>query len=580
MKLTPEQIAIIDKLENFDYFVAQGFLKIKDKSANLITFKLNKAQEIVLSKIKETKQLRKLLRFIILKARQKGISTFFEALIFHSGITNFNIKAVIIGHESDASSNLFAMSNRYLENLPDYLKPQIEHSNEKKLSFSKLKSEIRIATAEGGASVKRSDTIQYLHATEVAFYRDAKNTLLAVMQTVPDEPNTLIVLESTANGVGGEFYDRWQSAVAGESDYIPIFLSWLIDDEYSKPFSSEDEKQKLLSTIDQEEIVLRDKLGASLEQLNWRRHTIQNKCGGDVSLFHQEYPSTPEEAFIVSGRPVFDNILVYDRYNDCREPLAIGNLVYLYEEDKITKIQKIAGVKFVENSKGFIKIFSPCLTDAREYYVYAAGCDVSEGLEQGDYSVIKVMDRRTNKVCLTWHGHISADLLAEEQHKIQLYLKNKVYFATEQNNHGLTTITHAYRLGVNQYYRQKFESVMETDKLKDILGFKTTTSTKPYIINDLNSAIREKYFIDDEKEFWGECLTFVHNAKGQMQAQDKDKDPATKCFDDRVMASAIMLICDKWMLNYFVEPEKEKDSEAIARSFAIQSNEKAGDYTF
>ena len=61
----------------------------------------------------------------------------------------------------------------------------------------------------------------------------------------------------------------------------------------------------------------------------------------------------------------------------------------------------------------------------------------------------------------------------------------------------------------------------------------------------------------DSKGFWDECLTFVKNAKGQMQAQGKDENKATKCFDDRVIAYALMIHCSLWMPNLNIQIPKE-----------------------
>ena len=118
------------------------------------------------------------------------------------------------------------MIKRFYNYLEDSLKPELQASNEKKLGFSKLESEMKVFTAEGGDSVGRSDNFQDLLLTEVAFWRDAKSVLTALLQTVGDIKDSMIVLESTANGVGGDFYERWQAAKNGESDFTPIFLAW------------------------------------------------------------------------------------------------------------------------------------------------------------------------------------------------------------------------------------------------------------------------------------------------------------------------------------------------------------------
>ena len=548
--LTPAQVQIeVNNLPFVEF--AKQHLKIKDKKGNIIPFELNQAQQKVDEIFENTRKEGKLLRFIVLKARQEGISTYTEGKIFKRNAREENRSALIVAHEADASTNLFNMFKTYYDYLHPFLQPSIKHSNEKKLSFGVLKSEIRVATAEAREKLGRSSTIQDLHCSEVAFWSDAKSAMLALLQVVPDEENTLVVVESTANGVGGWFYDTWQDAVNGNNDFIPIFLAWFDLPTYSRDFANNEEKARLEESLNEYEIALINKYSLSLEQINWYRYTLKNKCNNDPDEMKQEYPSTPEEAFITSGRPVFDRIITYNNYLESKEPIAIGNLVYVYD----TAHENIVNVEFVHDKRGFFKVYKNFTIDDDEYNVFAAGCDVAEGLEQGDYNSIRILDRRNNTVIAEWHGHLDPDLLADEQHKIYLWLNKQVYIGTEANNHGLTTIVGAYKHNVKQYYRQDYTKGYEAQKME--LGFKTTQVTKPFAINMLSEAIREKTFIDYSKLFWGEALTFVKNEKGQMQAQGKDKDPSVKNYDDTVMATSIMLVVHSWMPNYIRKKNKE-----------------------
>jgi hypothetical protein len=564
---------------------AETCLKIKNKPGEIVPFILNNAQKKVLTAYYKAREEDKLLRFIILKARQEGVSTLWEGIIYQRTKNQFNRKAQIVGHENDACNNLFDMFKRFHDY--DEAQAEVEHSNEKKLSFKTLKSEIKVKSAEGRENVKRSDTIQDLHATEVAFWADAKASMNALLQTVPDQKNTLVVIESTANGIGGWFYDTWQDAMNGDNDYIPIFLAWFDLPEYTKDFENTTQKENLLKSIDEYEISLLKNYNLVPEQLNWRRYTIANKCGGDLDLFKQEYPSTPEEAFIISGRPVFDATICLKKLNGCKEPLSTGFLHPIYnntEEYRKIKLEGgsyydlkkfMIGVEWEENPRGYIKLYEEIQYDENEHGVYVGGCDVAEGLEQGDFSYMPYMDRRTNKDVLIWHGHIDPDLLAEEQHKIQWFLGSKCTVNTEMNNNGLTTINTAYQLGVRQYYREDFKKGYVANKSQ--LGTRTTTQTKPFMINDLNENIRESLWECNEKEFWGECLTFVRDSHGAMGAQGKLSDPGTKCFDDRVMGQALKFRCHIWMSNYH---KVVKVEEIITGRAAVSRENQVKETTF
>jgi len=463
---------------------------------------------------------------------------------------NFNQKALTMGHKLDASNNLFDMYARYYDLLPNHLKPKLSRSNEKKISYESLGSENKIDTA-GAGEIGRSDTLQALHLTEVAFYPDAKGTLLGLLQGA--KYAKAVFIESTANGIGDEFYNRWKSAKEGISEFVPLFISWLEFPTYRKEFLTNTQREILMNSLsDREQILIN--LGAEPEQLNWRRKILIDSCAGDEDKFQQEYPATEEQAFVTTGRPVFPVNICMKNLTNCPKEISRGNLEYVTDKT----------VRFIPDEKGLIKIFKEIKFGQDEYYKFAAGVDVAEGLEQGDYSVIRVLDRETDEVCLVWHGHIDFDLFSKEIHKIQLYLGNKVYFNIERNNHGHAVIIGCYNLRVNLYYEEDFRHGYSIPKQN--IGFVTTGKSKGQIIKDLNEWIRDGLYKDNDKNFWEETLTFVTNARGQMQAQGKDKNPNTKSFDDRIMAEALMIKCHYWLPSYHKLKEKiEPHSRRITK---------------
>lgn len=541
-------------LKDFRQF-APKFLKIKDKNGLIIPLVFNKPQLRALEIIDNIKEKKQPIRLLVLKARQKGFSTLFEAFIFWRTTFQYHRKSAIVGHKVDATNNLYAMTKRYFKYLPDAMKPQVEASNEKVLRYGILESEIKLYTAESG-DVGSSDTLQDLHLTEVAKWRDPKTSLTALLQTVPDKPNTMVVMETTAKGIGGEYYDRWQMSKSGESNYYPLFISWLFDDEYTLKFRDEDEKYKLERSLDDIEFGLQE-AGATLEHLNWRRRIgLPDKCGNDVDQFRQEYPSNDVEAFIASGSPVFDANKCYIYFTESQKfKPRIGDLRY-------TKDKK--DVVFEESERGSLFLFKDITTNPDESYRFANGADVAEGLAQGDYSVNATWDKKTDEVCMLWRGHIDPDLFAEELHKLYLFQGKKGYFGIEKNNHGYTTIKSAYKLGVPLYHNQTFDKGYPSDTGK--VGFTTTGKSKAEIINDLNEWIREGILISKDKQFWSEALRFVRNEKGQMQAQGKDVDVTVKSFDDTVIAYALMIRVSLWMPNYKIQTPPEP----VARSFMLE----------
>jgi hypothetical protein len=200
----------------------------------------------------------------------------------------------ILTHEQDATDNLFGMVDRYHQHNP-LVKPSTGAANAKELYFDKLDSGYSVGTA-GSKAVGRSKTVQLFHGSEVAFWPNAPTHFAGVVQAIPDLPDTEIILESTANGVGGEFHERWQQAEAGIGDYIAIFVPWFWSDEYRRPVPDD-------FTLDDEEREYAELHGLDLEQMAWRRAKIAELK--DPLLFKQEYPATAAEAFQTTGHDSF-----------------------------------------------------------------------------------------------------------------------------------------------------------------------------------------------------------------------------------------------------------------------------------
>jgi hypothetical protein len=315
-----EQLAMLKKMrEDFAHY-AELCLKIKTKSGSLSSFKFNFAQRYVHQKLEEQKAKTGKVRALILKARQQGFSTYVGGRFYHRSSLHHGTGVFILTHEQAATDNLFAMVVRYHEHNP--LKPSTGAANAKELLFNKLDSGYSVATA-GQKAVGRSKTVQLFHGSEVAFWPNASEHFAGVMQAIPDLPGTEVILESTANGVTGEFYDRWQQAEAGIGDYIPIFSPWFWEPAYQRPVP----KDFQLSTEKTEEGGLSEVEYARLhelsnEQMAWRRAKIAELK--DPMLFMQEYPATPDEAFQATGHDSFikSGLVLKARKNVIEDPLG------------------------------------------------------------------------------------------------------------------------------------------------------------------------------------------------------------------------------------------------------------------
>jgi len=537
----------------------ENFLKIKDKQANLIPFMFNKAQRLAYTKYLECMRDSITPRFIFLKSRQQGISTWTEAMMFHDTAVNKLKNTYIIAHEGDASTNLFNMSKLYYDELPQLLKPLKSKSNEKALIFENPDKDavakgadpgLRSKFSIGTANVKeagRSGTNHNVHISEAAFFPNPEKTVAALIQTVPDFMNTMVVIESTANGIGGYYHEQWLLAQEGrDCDFIPIFLPWSFDPTCTRKFKSQAEKDKLEEeinmcyndykgdTVHTEEYRLMNDYNLTLEQLNWRRWAIANKCFGDVDIFKQEYPINDREAFLSSGRPKF-NIPSLRRYMS-----IVKNGTRGYIDSKFGKST------FREDESGYVEIWEK----PNRYDSYYIGADVAEGLATGDYSCAYVINQHFEIVAV-WHGHIDPDLYGVELVKLARYYK-EAFLGVEKNNHGFTTLNKIKKLEYwNIFYETKYDQI--ADRRTKSIGWRTDTKSKPLMINKLAEFIRDVHIKMYDKELINELMSYIIEPNGSTNAQ-------LGCHDDRVMALAIALQMALQGLDETFVPEKNVES--------------------
>lgn len=270
------------------HFYAETCLKIRTKSGEIKPFVLNKAQRYIHQKLQEQKKRTGKVRAVILKGRQQGCSTYVAARFYYNVTHKAGAKVFILTHRDDATTNLYRLVQRYHDNLPLFVKPETGISNAKELYFSDLDSGYAVGTA-GGGTVGRSDTIQYLHGSECAFWQNTDEISTGIMQTVPDMAGTEIILESTANGIGNMFHRLAMAGLHNEADYQLIFVPWFWQDEYRAAVPDDFE-------LTEDERIYKELYQLDNSQIAWRRNKITGFTGGEWQ-FKQEYPATAIEAF-------------------------------------------------------------------------------------------------------------------------------------------------------------------------------------------------------------------------------------------------------------------------------------------
>jgi len=274
------------EFEDFELY-ARECLKIRTKIGAIEPFVLNQAQQFIHARFEEQRQKTGRVRALVLKGRQQGASTYVEGRFFWRVSRRRGVRAFILTNTDDSSSAIFGMARRFYDNCPEESRPYRSASNAKELIFSQLDSGYRIATA-GSEAAGRSETLQYFHGSEVAYWPNAEAHVSGALQAVPDEPDTEIVLESTSRGRSGLFFKMCERALKGEGEYILVFVPWFWDRGYRKAVGPDFEPTT-------EEAEYAQLHGLDNEQIAWRRSKIEDLHG--VHAFRREYPATAEEAF-------------------------------------------------------------------------------------------------------------------------------------------------------------------------------------------------------------------------------------------------------------------------------------------
>lgn len=503
----------------------QRFLKIRAKDGSIIDFHLNPPQKRLYEAIKSQWEAGKPVRIIILKARQMGFSTLVEAIIFWLVVTSFHMDAMVVAHKDEATRNLFHMSKRYLDFLPEALKPMQRASNAQELVFDRpakyrgnrkgLGSRIRCATA-GGDGIGRSYTLRALHLSEFAFWPgDKLDTLTGLLQAVPDMPGTFVVMESTANGYE-EFKKQWDRAVqaqaTGADGFLPVFFAWYEMPEYRRPVPP-----NFRPTAQEEELA--KSFGLSDEQLVWRRWCIATNCGGDMEKFHQEYPCTPDEAFISTGSCVFDKNRLVLRRSQVRDiPWTRGIF-----RPRRGATGKIIDFTWEDDLKGPVRIRE----HTQERVPYVLGGDTAG--TGSDFFAAHVIDNRTGAQVAVLHHRMGERMFAEQVYCLGMYY-NKALVGIEINYSTYVQLT-LEDLGYKNFYvRQRLDDF--TGKLVNAFGFETTTRSRPLIIDGLKDVVKGSLETITDFDTLGEMLTFVYDGSYKPQAEAGEND-------DLVMSLAI-----------------------------------------
>lgn len=537
----------------------EAFQKIYDKKRNLVSPKANIHQQRINAVVVAAVKSGRPCRIIGLKPRQKGSSTF-AVQVGHTRLKAKPGIGLIAGGNHFQGKNLFKILNTYAKN--DDLDPDACKVMDREARYSNGSTMERITLANDDAG--RSGTYQFLIVTEAAYLSDdgvanADDVLDGLLKCVPLEPETVIIVESTANGAAGYFYDKYQEAItidefiAGRNGYVKVFSAWFeFEDSWLEPstegIASRDDLT--VQEIDYEAEIGRE---LSLGQFAWMRYALRDECKGDWDKFKQDYPSDDDSAFLRSGRCAFDvGALKYQSDLAKRTRREFGNLVY---DERLDRVTWASGdergsmlVRFEDRIRGcrYLVSIDPM-----------TGEDQTGGDDPDSHSVLVMRDgymrggrwiepavvmrnvlvpgTKPNTLCCWW----DIDVLEEQVFRLARYWGALV--VPEMNkDRGMVELL-KLRDGVDIYKRRIFNRREQVEM--DALGWMTDKVTRPMVIDGLVTRIRKagKGEIGGGIEVrcpWAvaQMGNFVRKPSGRCEAM-------TGKHDDDVLALAIGAFC-------------------------------------
>jgi hypothetical protein len=526
--LAPDKLAELRERLAWDFpFFAEQCLRIlpKKRALGMVPLALNDEQLRLDQALEKQRLNGEPQRAIVLKARRIGFSTYTQGKLIQHTTQHANHDALVVAQDKKTAGTLFSVGELMYRQLPQNpelgIKPTIANRSRRTALYFGNPSRLDADAGQIGINSSlvvdtanemeagRGQTYTAVHASEVAFWPDIETKLLGLLSTVPADPDTLVILESTANG-NNFFRDLWDDAVDGKNGYIPFFAPWHEDEANRREFMTLSDRAEFASQLGQgpygeDEPMLKDRFGLTLEQLHWRRWRIdQPDIAGDLRKFRQEFPAFAEEAFISTGQQVFDQRRVQTLVDRCPK--------VEFEEGTLTASQtamKRGRHGMVEIPTGalwtpreetnlgmnhpFWKIFQQPEQDGR----YIVVCDASEGEEvergESDFHGIQVIDHNTRKQVARYRSRIDPDLVGDQVYLAALHFNHAIVVVEKTGGYGMAMLRRIYfdykypRPLV--YFRRSHDS--SRDREEDRLGWSTDRATKPLLVTTMTQVLRE-----------------------------------------------------------------------------------------
>lgn len=486
----------------------------------------------ILDAVEQAKKDMKALWLLVLKGRQRGVSTISAAINFTDTYCGENTKCMVAAHLKDNTDDLVEKYRLFHSMLPSEVRMPLDKNNETKMIWDHNKSQIILGTA-GNLNIGHGRTLRRVHLSELSRFPDLLGFLNGFNEAVSKYWDTLVIGESTAFGANNPMYDLWQEAVKGRNLWTPIFLNWMEDPDAQMPeFASDYEQDALLERIYSEFPELKDRAahyGMTARQIGWYHGRLLSK-NGDLLECQQDYPCDPEEAFIASGTPFFPPSIT-QHYLMMSKPGTLFDPTIPFSG--FNNLQRAGDLR--RNKDTYLEVWQAPIKGRK----YVISCDSAEGIQGRDYSCAYVTDILTRNVVAEVHGIIEPHPLAYMLVAIaRMY--NEAIIAPEAHGAGTALVAVLKQSGYYKlYYKRKigtwgFEVTTE-------VGWDTNVQTRPILFAEAKRIFRERKEDKDfipSAELLNEIRMFViKDFTGRGAAHNS-------AHDDRVMAWAIgQMVC-------------------------------------
>jgi len=519
-------------------FVSRLKIVTKDAETRTLGRIITPPQARLLADVEDDIKHGRPIRHITLKARQVGISTITEALAFQFAFGINRHRGMIVSHTGESTRHLIDMTHHYWESW--WAKSLYDTSSKARdrLKWTPTQSEITLLPAKS-AEGARSRTLHFVHGSEVAFWPYPEQLLKALNQGVPRSALSAIFLESTANGIGNHFHSLWEAAKSNEVEFKPQFFPWWSHPSYTgHHIGKADEARKLKlarlpagGTLDDEEWHLYTHLHAIgksdveiQSRLIWRRSTLATELHGNLDDFHQEYPASDAEAFLSTGRNVFNLTYLRAAY----EPILPDRGMLVYDP------RSTNNVKFIPDHDGPLHIFLHPSPDPRAWY--SIGADPSKATMFGDYAVGQVLYRPTLEQCATFRQRGMNPVLFAEQMILLGYYYNTALLIPEYNMSGAQTAAIIESKYPRYYRHRKSQQIRGIED--NVVGWITTEQSKAEAVANLQHEVFGAYqgtsgFKIHDEQTYHEMKNYIVNDQGKFENAKHAKH------DDTVMSLAI-----------------------------------------